>query len=570
MFMMRTMSTSAILGIVIVVPVSGQFPPDLGVSDLDGTAGFTVSGHLTREFGVSVARIGDVNGDGIDDMGSGGPGVSFPPPDCGGCPGECDDCDPTPGAVYVIFGRSDIGGDGSWSTEDLDGSNGFRVPGINPKDSAGAVSPAGDFNNDGIDDFLVGANDVSPFGILFAGEAYLIYGGPGLGAEGSFDVSSLDGTNGFTIRGTFGFGNLGLSRSMAEIGDFNGDGAAEVALGASGADPPGGANAGQVYLLFGGSGLGASGSVAVPTDLSAEVGIVFNGIFSGDVASRVAAAGDFNGDGLADLLILAIGADPGPDAQGEVYVVYGGLDAGDSGVFELADLDGSNGFAINGGPLQQLVGIAGVGDLNADGFDDVTVAVNTSDDYVGVIFGGPDVAPDGLFCLEDLNGDNGFKLVGAGARVADAGDMNDDGVDDMMVSTVIIFGSPGIGGSGIVQFDDIHDGQQAVWFHAQFTRGRGAAGDVNDDGLDDMMVGVEYDVDFCDLGKLHVVFGRRMGDADLDADIDFADFGAFQACFGDPPDGDVPDECHPFDFDLDNDVDLTDFAAFQLAFGTSP
>ncbi len=572
--MIRHISLSASIVGAIAVASAAQFPADLFPDDLDGRSGFTVYGYRTNEFGWTAAGVGDVNADGIDDFASGGWGVLFDI-HCA-WPQTCQDCVVTAGAVNVIFGRPGIGGDGAQNLEDADETQTLRVVGVNPEDQAMNVSAAGDFNNDGFDDLLVGAGSASPFGLTSAGEAYMIYGGPELANMGTLQLSSLDAPNGFTMRGHFSLGGVG--RHMAVIGDFDGDGVDDVALGITGADPQGRPNAGVVALLFGGRGLGDDGAILLPAGLDATTGIIFNGGLPGDAAGVVVdSAGDFNGDGLDDLLISALGADPHPNAIGQVYVIYGGLMADNAGEFELSELDGINGFAINGpsgpAPPGPRIGqyAAGVGDINADGFDDIAVGVDdTSNNWATVVFGGPNVAPDAVFCLEDLNGENGFMMPFAGHKVARTGDLNHDGIHDLMVNSVVYFGSPDIGSGGIIYFNEVHDGQHAMWFRAQLTRGRSSAGDINDDGIDDILFGFPHFDDYCDVGKVHVLFGRRMGDGDLDADIDFADFGGFQGCFGQPADGDVPDECHPFDFDKDNDVDLTDYAAFQIAFGTPP
>ncbi len=570
-----------------------QFPASLDPSDFDGTSGFTVEGYLTREFAWFVAGIGDVNDDGNADVAGGGPGVSFPPPDCGVFPGECPDCDATPGAVYVLFGRSDIAGTGSWNLKDLDGDSGFRVEGLFPSGEAGRVKPAGDFNDDGISDFLVGEPNASPFGLLFAGSAYLVYGTAGLGAGGAFDPATLDGANGFMIAGGSSWATIG--RRMASLGDFNGDGVSDIALSSISADPPGGSSAGQIYILFGGVGLGASGAVVIPDALTPEVGLVLNGISAGDLAGvSLSPAGDFNGDGVDDIVMSASGVEPEPLAQGQVYLVYGGSDVGNSGVFELADLDGTNGFVVNGPATifgtsdTQIFGPTGVGDINADGYDDIAVLVGVPvanpGHWIGVIFGGTDVAPDGVLCLEDLNGDDGFRIIRANGGVSTVkvasgtGDVNSDGLDDMffgLFGVRVLFGTPGVGASGLIAVDDF-DGRNGIQIPGGVHQSH--AGDVNDDGISDILSGWSvYNDDDCNVGSIGVVFGRRMGDGDLDADVDFADFGAFQACFaseltntnseGEP---DVPDECHPFDFDKDNTIGLTDFDAFQNAFDTQP
>jgi hypothetical protein len=280
--------------------------------------------------------------------------------------------------------------------------------------------------------------------------------------------------------------------------------------------------------------------------------------------------------------------EPEPHALGQIYIIYGGPDlGGDDGVFEADELDGTNGFTIiRSASTSNDIRIgwpSGIGDLNGDGYDDVGIDVNptnATNAWAAVLFGGPNVAPTGLFDLRDIDGCNGFRVIRSNGNVsstksARGGDINHDGVDDGVFAVYwndVILGESAVGVAGQVDTAQL-DGRDGfrflpVGFGA---RARTGVGDVNGDGIDDVGSAIGFfNNDGCDVGKIVIVFGRRMGDGDLDADVDFVDFGAFQSCFGDPANGDVPDECHPFDFDKDNDVDLDDYAAFEEAFGTPP
>ncbi len=564
-------------------PAAAQFPVFTDFDSGNAPGGVTIVGTRTLEFGWSVAGIGDVNADGIDDVASGGPGVTYPSADCGGVPWECPDCDATPGAVHVLFGHPGIGGNGSWSL-DAPETHVLRIEGLLSNDQTEMVAPAGDFNNDGVDDFLVGARGASPGGIFLAGAAYLIYGSSTLSNADSFDLNTLDGSNGFVIAGGSTWALIG--RGLASIGDFNRDGVDDIAVSAIGGDPPGRPSAGQVYILFGGRGVGESGLIVLPDSLGPKQGIILNGISAGDLAgTTIASAGDFNGDGVSDLVVSAAYPEPQPLAQGQVYVVYGGSDAGRHGVIELADLDGTSGFTLNGpasppgssGAIK-IGAPSGVGDINADGYGDIGVVVNTLGDWVGIVFGGPNVAADGVFWLANLNGKNGFRVIrgdgnASSVRATPAGDVNNDGFDDLLARVFavnVVFGGPGVGASGVVDVR-LLDGRDGFTFTTGFSsRWPSAGGDVNADGIDDVLGAALHYEDFCDVGHVQILFGRRMGDGDLDADVDLADFARLQACFGQTEGGDVPDACHPFDIDKDNDVDLTDFAAFQELFATPP
>ena len=124
----------------------------------------------------------------------------------------------------VHGGASAPGTDGVLALSALDGASGFTLNGIDRGDSSGkSVSSAGDVNGDGYDDLIIGASKASPNGENSAGETYVIYGGASApGVDGVFELSALDGTNGFTLTGIDPSDNSGFSVSSA--GDVNGDG----------------------------------------------------------------------------------------------------------------------------------------------------------------------------------------------------------------------------------------------------------------------------------------------------------------------------------------------------------
>ncbi|MCC5603821.1 integrin alpha [Nostoc favosum] len=119
---------------------------------------------------------------------------------------------------------------------DLNGTNGFLINGIAALDSSGrSVSNAGDINNDGIDDLIIGADGASPNGNSRAGQSYVVFGVKNLGSGGTFNLSSLNGTNGFFINGIAADDWSGSSVSNA--GDINNDGIDDLIIGAQYASP---------------------------------------------------------------------------------------------------------------------------------------------------------------------------------------------------------------------------------------------------------------------------------------------------------------------------------------------
>jgi hypothetical protein len=257
-------------------------------------------------------------------------------------------------------------------------------------------------------------------------------------------LSALDGRNGFRLDGVTASDFSG--RAVSAAGDINGDGVDDLIIGALSADPNGLTSAGSSYVVFGRSD-GFAAAITLST-LDGSTGFRLDGVAAGDRSGRaVSATGDINGDGIDDLIIGAYGADPnGVSNAGSSYVVFG-RSGSFASVIHLATLDGSTGFRLDGVAADDYSGydVSAAGDINGDGIDDLIIGAFPADpngvSFAGssyVVFGGSGSFASAIN-LSTLNGNNGFRLDGvaaadqSGYAVSAAGDINGDGIDDLII-----------------------------------------------------------------------------------------------------------------------------------------
>ena len=502
----------------------------LGVPDGDPTTAATVllgdQAHnagtgVGGKFGFVVASAGDVNGDGYSDVVVGAPFYSGA----------------SVGQTFVYLGGAagiGSGGPGSAATvlssSPADGTDiGFGI----------AAASAGDVNSDGYDDVIVGA-DKSFTAIVAYGGAFVFLGN----ASGIASTTTAGAATRLLSQNSVG----AFGASVAPAGDVNGDGYADVIIGARAY------NGGGAAFIYHGSASGIPSGTNLTAATTRVCSVLFSGYGSGyqppaflGPVGGVAGAGDVNGDGYSDVIVGASNYTP----LGAAFFYLGSATGVPNGS------EGPSSARLDGSPGSFGRSVAGAGDLNGDGYGDVVVgSPGSSTEDVGVAYmylgGGSGIS--GFSVLSNNTFSSTQGQAGVGASVASAGDVNSDGYSDVIIgaplydsgsadegAAFIVHGSA----SGIATATPATAATTLQSDQAGARFGASVAGvdDINYDGYADVVVGAPFfDDPNTDEGAAFVFLGGPVGvvsasaneaHARITSDQDSAQLGASVSSAGD-------------------------------------
>jgi hypothetical protein len=387
------------------------------VSDTQG--GFTGILDNSDSFAASMTSLGDLDGDGVDDLAM---GAWFD-----------DDGGSNRGAVWVVFLNTDGTAKSHQKISDTHG--GFTGLLDNADYFGSSVTSLGDLDGDDVGDMAVGAigDDDGQSG---AGAIWILY----LNSDGTVKshgkISATQGGFSGLVTSGDAFGG-----SLASLGDLDGDGVGDLATGAF-HDDDGGFDRGAVWILF----LNSDGTVKLHQKISDTQGGFSGGLDNIDqFGFSVAFLGDLDGDGAGDIAVGAECDDDGGGDRGAVWVLFLDTDGTVKSHQKISDTEGGFTGSLDNGDEFGL-SIAAPGDLDGDGVGDLGVGAVRDDDMgfdrgaLWVLFLNTDGTVKSHQKISDTEGGFAGILDNSdffGASVASVGDLDGDGLTDLAVGACL-------------------------------------------------------------------------------------------------------------------------------------
>lgn len=447
-----------------ILKISGYLPMLIGLifmfTDVLNGQTYDVlmeSNQSGAHLGRTVANAGDVNGDGYDDIIAAA--IYFDNP-------ESDE-----GAVFIYHGSVDgiVITPATTIESNVIGAHFGTM-----------VACAGDINGDGYDDVIVGSEDFDA-PELQEGRVTVYLGGP----------SGIDPTPLHILEMNQAGANFGVSVS-GQI-DVNADGFDDVIVGAQYYDN-GQTDEGRVYV-FHGSPLGLN--ITPMAIMESDQPYAYFG-------REISGAGDVNGDGYDDIIVGADNYDNPESGEGRAYIFHGspsGILTAPAIILEM-NISGAN-FGT----------VSRAGDVNGDGYDDVIVGACGGDGDKAYVFVG---SPIGIMPLPSTIIKSPTVAYEFYGRVADAGDINNDGYDDVIIGAIYYSNGEYEEGGAFVHLGSVSGISEYPYMSlesnmafAHFGRSSSGAGDINNDGFDDFIVGAYgYSNGQSEEGALYIYYGE--------------------------------------------------------------
>jgi len=402
--------------LLLIVGCTKSYETEVGSSQKisENSGNFNSLLNDNDQFGSAIANIGDLESDGVIDL-----AVGAPYDDSGG---------QDKGAIWILF--MDNNGQVDIKQKIAEGVGGFAGT-FDVNDRVGsAITQIGDLNNDGVADLAVGAPGDDDGG-SDRGAVWILF----LNADGTVrltqKISSTTGNFNGTLNENDQFGS-----ALTNIGDVNGDGIADLAVGVA-FDDDGGTDRGAVWLLF----LNTDGTVNTFQKLSQNEGNLNANLLDSDYfGSAVANLGDLDGNGINDLAVGARGDDDGGINRGAVWILFLDNTGKVSRELKISDTQGYfDGVLADGDGFGNAV--ANLGDMNNDGVNELGVSAFRSDDggtdrgAIWVLFmsAAGDVISESKISATQGNFTGVLSDTGQfGSALAGLGDLDNDGNKDIV------------------------------------------------------------------------------------------------------------------------------------------